>query len=127
MEPARPTVIRAEDGAPPPGPATPGMDRRQLVDHEDRWFGWLRTEPGMAGGWHHHGERDSYIYIIRGAMTIEFGRAGSEQLSASAGDFIVNPRGIVHREVTGPGAETEAFIVRIGHGPLTINVDGPDE
>jgi hypothetical protein len=48
----RPMVISPGDAAAPPGPATPGMDRRQLLDEADRWIGWVGTTPGMAGGWH---------------------------------------------------------------------------
>lgn len=122
----RAIVVRPGDGTPAPGPATAGMDRRQLLDHEDRWIGWVRTDAGIAGGWHHHGDRDSYVYILRGAVTIEYGPGGRDRIMATAGDLIFNPRGLVHREITGPGEPAELLVVRIGPGPLNINVDGPD-
>ena len=103
MEQARPIVVRPHEEAPPPGPPTPGMDRRELFDHEDRWVGWVQTDAGLAGGWHHHGARDSYIYVIRGRVTIEYGPTGREQVTAVAGDFIFNPARMVHREITAPG------------------------
>jgi uncharacterized RmlC-like cupin family protein len=102
------------------------MDRRQLLDHEDRWVGWVRTDAGLAGGWHHHGARDSYIYVLRGRVTIEYGPAGREQVTAVAGDFIFNPARMVHREITAPGDPAEFFVVRVGTGPQNVNVDGPD-
>lgn len=103
------------------------MDRRLLLDDGDRWIGWLRTDAGLAGGWHHHGDRDSYIYLLRGTMTIEYGPGGRDQVVARAGDFVFNPREVVHREVTGPDEVAEAFVVRVGTGPQVVNVDGPDE
>jgi uncharacterized RmlC-like cupin family protein len=126
MEEARPIVVRADAAVQPPGPATPGMDRRQVFDREDCWVGWVQTDAGLAGGWHHHGDRDSYIYVLRGAITIEYGDAGGEQLTATAGDFIFNPARVVHREITGPDEPAEMFVVRVGTGPQNVNVDGPD-
>ena len=119
-------VVRPADGAVPPGPPTAGMDRRQLLEHGDRWVGWVRTDAGLAGGWHHHGDRDSYVYIVRGAVRIEFGPGGREQVTAEAGDLVFNPAGLVHREVTEADEPAELFVVRIGSGPLNVNVDGPD-
>jgi uncharacterized RmlC-like cupin family protein len=126
MDERRPTVIRSRDVPAPPGPPTPGMDRRQLLDDGDRWIGWVRTEAGVAGGWHHHGERDSYVYVIDGSIDIEFGPGGRERVTAGPGDVVVNPREAIHREVTGPDGPAELFVVRVGPGPLTVNVDGPD-
>lgn len=120
-----PIVVRPGEGTTAPGPPTPGMDRRQLFDHADRWVGWVRADAGMAGGWHHHGDRDSYIYVLRGAVTIEYGPGGGQGVTAVAGDFIFNPKQMVHREITAPGEPSEFFIVRIGAGPQNVNVDGP--
>jgi len=125
MEQARPIVVRPDEGATPPGPPTPGMDRRQLFDHADCWVGWVRTDAGLAGGWHHHGARDSYIYVLRGRVTIEYGPTGREQVTAVAGDFIFNPAHMVHREITAPGDPAEFFVIRAGTGPQNVNVDGP--
>jgi uncharacterized RmlC-like cupin family protein len=102
------------------------MDRRQLLDHADCWVGWVRTDAGLAGGWHHHGARDSYIYVLRGRVTIEYGPGGREQVTAVAGDFIFNPARMVHREITAPDDPAELFVVRVGTGPQNVNVDAPD-
>ena len=122
----RAIVVRHSDGVMPAGAPTPGMDRRQLIDDPDRWLGWVRTDAGLAGGWHHHGERDSYVYILRGGVRIEFGPGGRESVTAMAGDLVFNPAGMVHREVTEADEPAELFVVRIGPGPLNVNVDGPD-
>lgn len=125
-EQARPIVIRAGDAAVAPGPPTPGMDRRQILDHPNVWVGWVRTEAGLAGGWHHHGDRDSYVYVLSGAVSIDYGPGGRERVNATAGDLIFNPAHMVHRETTAPGAAAEFFVVRVGPGPQNVNVDGPE-
>jgi uncharacterized RmlC-like cupin family protein len=126
MDRSRPLVIRSTAGKPPAGPPTPGMLRHELLDYEDRWIGWVRTDAGLAGGWHHHGDRDSYVYVLRGAVTIESGPEGRDRVSAVAGDLVFNPARVVHREVTAPGEPAELLVVRVGPGPLNVNVDSPD-
>jgi uncharacterized RmlC-like cupin family protein len=121
----QPMVVGAADAIGAPGPPTPGMDRRELLEDGDRWLGWVRTDPGVAGGWHHHGDRDSYVYVMRGTVTIEYGRGGGQRLTAVAGDLIFNPAQLVHREITGTKEPAELFVVRIGAGPLNVNVDAP--
>jgi hypothetical protein len=62
-----------------PGPSTPGMDRQQAVATDSMWSGVARSEAGMVSGWHHHGEYETTIYVLTGALLMEFGpvaRAG---------------------------------------------------
>jgi mannose-6-phosphate isomerase-like protein (cupin superfamily) len=120
------TVITPISTPEPPGPATPGMERRQLLDVGDRWIGWVRTTPGMAGGWHHHGDRDTYIFVSRGALIVEFGPGGRESVTMSAGEMGYVPPRTVHREITPVGEAAEAFAIRLGSGPQNVNVDAPD-
>jgi hypothetical protein len=61
------------------GPATPGMDRQQAVATEGTWAGFVRTEAGMVSGWHHHGEYETVIYVLSGALMMEFGPNGSNR------------------------------------------------
>ncbi|HEY7526236.1 MAG TPA: cupin domain-containing protein [Candidatus Limnocylindria bacterium] len=124
MNHLRPIVVRSDDAT--PGPATAGMERRQLYESADAWAGWIRTDAGVAGGWHHHGGHDSFIYILVGSLTIDFGPGGRESVRAEAGDFIFNPANLVHRETTSPNGDVEAFVVRVGDGPHLVNLDGPD-
>lgn len=45
---------------------------------------------------------------------------------ATVDDFVLIPRGIVHRE-SNPGDEPSRVVVtRVGSGPLVENVDGPE-
>lgn len=122
----RPIVVRANEGPAAPGAPTGGMDRRQIMERGETWVGWVRTAAGMAGGWHHHGDRDSYVYVLRGSVTIDFGPGGRDSVTATEGDMIFNPARMVHRETTSAGAPAEFFVVRVGPGDLNVNVPGPD-
>lgn len=102
------------------------MDRRQLLDEEDRWIGWVQTTPGVAGGWHHHGDRDTFVFMTRGALVVEFGLGGSESITLGAGEVGLIPPRTVHREITTDDASAEAFVMRLGSGPQNVNVDAPD-
>jgi uncharacterized RmlC-like cupin family protein len=119
-----PNVVRPWDAV--AAPPTPGMERRTVFEEGGTWAGWVRTDAGVAGGWHHHGGHESFIFIIRGALSIDYGPGGHRSIRASAGDFVFNPANVVHRETTSPAGEVEAFVVRVGDGPLLVNVDGPD-
>jgi uncharacterized RmlC-like cupin family protein len=108
-----------------PGPSTPGMERQQAVATDSMWSGVARTEAGMVSGWHHHGEYETTIYVLTGALLMEFGPGGSSTVEAGPGDFVYVPKGAVHRE-SNPSAEpADIVVVRAGQGESTINVDGP--
>lgn len=108
-----------------PGPVTPGMDRQQAFVTEGTWSGLVRTEPGMMSGWHHHGEYESVIYVLSGALKMESGPNGTTTAEAGPGDFVYVPKGAVHRE-SNPSTETaDVIVVRAGVGESIFNVDGP--
>jgi uncharacterized RmlC-like cupin family protein len=81
----------------------------------------------MASGWHHHGDHETSIYVLRGRVRIEFGRGGSSAVDARAGDFIHVPPHVVHRELNPTAEEGEIVVVRGGTGAPTVNVEGPAE
>jgi uncharacterized RmlC-like cupin family protein len=118
-------IVVVTPGDRTPGPPTQGMDRQQAIATDGLWSGFVRTEPGMVSGWHHHGEYETAIYVLTGSVRMEFGPAGSDALVAAAGDFLYVPKGVVHRE-SNPSAEpADIIVVRAGRGESTINVDGP--
>ena len=126
MSKPRPFVVHPEDRI--PGPETPGIERRQFFDREGRWVGWaewIRNDAGDVNDWHHHAANDTYVYIIRGSLTIDFGPAGAESVMARAGDFIFIPPQTIHRETTGRDTDLEAFVLRVGGHPEHVNADGP--
>jgi uncharacterized RmlC-like cupin family protein len=107
------------------GPATPGMVREEAFAGERMWSGTARTEPGMVSGWHHHGEYETTIYVLSGALRMEFGPGGADTVEAGPGDFVYVPRGVVHREANPSEEPADLVLVRAGQGESTVNVDGP--
>ena len=121
----RPSVVHPADRAAPAAQATPGMRREESYAAADRWIGMVQTAAGTTSGWHHHGDHDTYLYVLRGAVVFEFGPGGRESLTFDAGDFGHMPAGVVHRESAPADADSELIVVRIGHGPTVVNLDGP--
>lgn len=104
---------------------TPGMIREEAIVTDRLWAGYVRTEAGMVSGWHHHGGYESSIFVMTGALVMEFGPGGTERLEAGRGDFVYVAPGAVHREANPTDAESHVIVVRAGEGPPVINVDGP--
>jgi len=106
---------------------TPGMRRQLAFTAPGLWAGLVHTESGAASGWHHHGDHETLLYVVSGAMRLEFGAGGADSVLAGPGEFIHVPAHTVHRELN-PGDEVStAVIARAGDGgPPTVNVDGPD-
>jgi len=101
------------------------MDRQQAFASETMWSGYVRTEAGMVSGWHHHGEHESVIYALSGALRMEFGPNGEHVLDTRPGDFISVPKGVVHRESNPSDEPADIIVVRAGRGESTYNVTGP--
>jgi uncharacterized RmlC-like cupin family protein len=108
------------------GPPTSGMDRQQAFAGEGVWAGFVRTDAGMLSGWHHHGEYESVIYVLTGALRMESGPGGQEVVEARPGDFLRVPRGVVHREGNPTAQPADIVVFRAGRGESTFNVAGPE-
>jgi uncharacterized RmlC-like cupin family protein len=105
---------------------TPGMHRQQAFAVPGLWAGVVRTDPGATSGWHHHGEHETSLYVVRGRIRLEFGPGGREVVEAGPGDFLHVPAGTVHRESNPSDTDASlAVIARAGTGAPTVNVDGP--
>jgi uncharacterized RmlC-like cupin family protein len=104
---------------------TPGMVREQAIATEGMWAGLVRTEEHAASGWHHHGDYDTAVFVVNGALRMEFGAGGEETVEAQPGDFVHVPKRVIHRESNPTDGESNVVVVRAGSGPPTINVDGP--
>jgi uncharacterized RmlC-like cupin family protein len=107
------------------GAPTPGMRREQALATDGLWAGYVTTDAGAVSGWHHHGEYETSIYVVSGALRMEFGPGGAEVLEAGPGDFLYVAPHAVHREGN-PSDETSALVVvRAGEGEPVVYVDGP--
>ncbi len=108
------------------GQKTPRMRREQAVSTDRSWAGYVTTEAGMVSGWHHHGDYESHIYVLSGALRMESGPGGQDVVEAQPGDFVFVPPHTVHREGNPTSAEAAVIVVRAGSGEAVFNVDGPD-
>jgi uncharacterized RmlC-like cupin family protein len=68
----------------------------------------------------------SAIFIVKGALRMEFGPGGEESVEAGPGDFVYVPKGAVHREANPTDQPAEIVVVRAGTGDPVTNVDGPE-
>jgi len=107
------------------GDITPGMIREQAISQEGLWAGLARTEAHMTSAWHHHGDYDTSIYVLTGALRMESGPGGESVVDAGPGDFLHVPKWAIHRESNPGETESQIIVVRAGHGAPVINVDGP--
>ena len=57
---------------------------------------------------------------------MEFGLGGSGRIEIAPGDFALIPKGVVHREGNAGAEENGGIVVRVGQGPVTVNLDGPE-
>jgi len=108
------------------GQMTPGMRREQAVSTDRSWAGYVTTEAGMVSGWHHHGDYETHIYVVSGALRMESGPGGQDVVEAQPGDFVFVPPHTVHREGNPTSAEAAVIVIRAGSGEAVFNVDGPD-
>ena len=105
---------------------TPGMRRRRAFEVPGLWAGLVHTEPRATSGWHHHGEHETSLFVVRGRMRLESGPGGQDVVEAGPGEFLHVPAGTVHRESNpSPDEESVAVIARAGRGAPTVNVQGP--
>ena len=110
-----------------PADPTPGMTREAAVVSGALWSGLVHTDAGAVSGWHHHGEHETSLYVLRGRMRLEFGPGGADVAEAGPGDFLHVPPYTVHRESNPAGERSTAVIARAGQGVVTVNVAGPAE
>lgn len=121
-------VFPAESRREPDGPATSGMHRLEALAEEGVWLGTVTTEPRTLSGWHHHGDYETYIYVLSGAARLDtFDDGGIQRHDAGPGAFIHVPAGTVHREGSASPTGVEAVLVRIGQGQVVFPVEGLPE
>jgi len=105
---------------------TEGMLRKELVTTPDAWVGMVSTESGFVSGWHHHGDFETFIYVISGEIKMEFGKDGKEHCIAKPGEVLYVPKETVHRESNPRSEKQLLFVVRVGKGAPVFNVDSPE-
>ncbi len=108
------------------GDSTQGIVRELAFESEEVLVSRSRVAGDVVSGWHHHGARNLYGFLVSGRLRLEYGRDGREAAQVGAGDFFHIPAGLVHRDLN-PDKQQELIVVGIlvGKGPPVINVQSP--
>jgi uncharacterized RmlC-like cupin family protein len=110
---------------------TPGMERvagvaASTCGSSGVWMGEVTTQPGFRSGAHHHGDVESAIYVISGAVRLRWGDRLEHSAEAKAGDFIFVPANLIHQEITASDVPCVGIVSRGGQENVVINVDLPE-
>ncbi len=109
------------------GTSTSGVARFEAFADEHVWFGRVENAPHQASDWHVHPGHDTYAYSIRGRFFVDFGPVGRDRIEISPGDVGFIPKGLVRREGNAGADPNEGIVVRVGDGPVTVNLEGPEQ
>jgi len=105
--------------------STPGVVRKTVFETENAVMVQSHIAGGTTSGWHHHGDRHVYGYVIEGTGAVEYGPNGDETRESTAGEFFYISPGTVHRDITPDSEDTVVLVCFVGSGPVIVNVDGP--
>lgn len=105
--------------------STPGVARKTIAQTDRAVMIESHIAAGTTSGWHHHGDRAVFGYVVEGSGHVEYGPSGDQRLEASAGDYFSIAPGVVHRDVTPDEGDAVVLVCFVGTGPVVVNVDGP--
>lgn len=81
------------------GDETPGIERKVAFETENNILVKAHVAGGTASGWHHHGDRHVYGFLLEGVAAFEYGPGGNERtelrgrlLPTGAGDDSPRPQ-----------------------------------
>jgi quercetin dioxygenase-like cupin family protein len=102
--------------------STPGVVRKTVFETEAAVVVQSHIAGGTTSGWHHHGDRHVYGYVVEGAGVLEY-RQGDERQECEAGEcFYISPS-TVHRDVNPTDEVIVVLVCFVGSGPVVVNVD----
>jgi uncharacterized RmlC-like cupin family protein len=120
---ARIEVVRGTDLI--AGDATAGIRREKAFETDGVLVSRTRLDRGAVSGWHHHGTRDLYGFLVSGQLRLEYGPNGTEAAAVGPGDFFHIPPGLVHRDVNADRAQGLVVVsILVGSGVPVVNVEG---
>jgi uncharacterized RmlC-like cupin family protein len=117
-------VIREADLK--PGDPTPGIIRRKAIDVPGVLVAQTRVAARVVSGWHHHGNRAVFGFLVSGRLRFDYGPGGRNSIEVHPGEYFrIAPR-VIHRDVNPhPSEELVVVNVFVGDGPTLVNVAGP--
>ena len=100
----------------------------ELVGADKLWMGMTILEPGMRTAPHHHGARETGIYLVAGRVRLRWGPRLEGETEVEAGDLVFLPPHLAHDE-TNQSADEAAVWVAVWDGsntfvPLVSAADG---
>ena len=81
------------------GESTKGILRKKAFESETTLVSQSQVAPGVVSGWHHHGTRQLYGFIVSSRLQLEYFLRGQEIADLNVGDFFHIPAGLVHRDL----------------------------
>jgi quercetin dioxygenase-like cupin family protein len=110
------------------GQSTDGIARLRAFESSNLLVSQSRVAGGVISGWHHHGKRHLYGYLVQGNLRLEYQSGKKQTVSLNPGDFFHIPVGLVHRDLnTDKSHELIVVNILVGEGPPVVNVEGPSE
>lgn len=108
---------------------TAGIRRAIVFETPNNVMIHSRVPPDTTTGWHSHGERQTYGYILEAAGTnwVEYGADGDRRMEVEEGEFFTIEPGTVHRDANPTDEPVDVLVCFVGSGPVVVNVDGPGE
>lgn len=74
-----------------PGDKTPGLTREIAIEGKDAVIIHSTAEGGIKSAWHHHGEHNTYGYVISGTLRFEYGPGGKQFVDINPGEYFYVP------------------------------------
>jgi uncharacterized RmlC-like cupin family protein len=113
--------------------ASAGITRIPAITHElvganELWIGMTVLEPDSATGPHHHGNRETGIYLVAGRLRLHWGPRLESVSELEVGDLVFLPPHTPHAEVNPSSDEAAVWVVlrsdHLVHVPLVPGADG---
>ena len=97
----------------------------ELVGAEKLWVGVTILEPGATTGPHHHGDRETGVYMVAGRVLLRWGSRLEANAELEVGDLAFVPPHLSH-EVVNPSPDKPAVLVVVWNGDHVSVPIGPD-
>lgn len=109
-----------------PGPTGGGGGSwRPALEDGSAQVGEVRIAAGTTSGWHSHGERTLFGFVVSGEIAIEHGPRGSHRAVVRQGEFVRIDVGVVHRDVNSSAEACVILVFNIGPGPPSAEAPSP--
>jgi uncharacterized RmlC-like cupin family protein len=100
----------------------------ELVGSEHLGVGMTILEPGVATGPHHHGDRETAVYLVAGRLSLHSGPRLESVAELEVGDLVFLPPYLPHEEMNPSSEEAAVWVVvwndSLDHIPLLPDADG---